>query len=314
VTKSFDDVTFAHTFSSDVASHFEAAAESVVLFRKFDSPKVVFSGEFTVAELKAFIETNETPVVMGFDQKSAGKIFGENHPALFVLTSESEESKAAEAALHEVSSQLHGKILMSKTPVNDGLGKRLGDYIGVTEADVPCVRIINPTKDGAVLKYEFQGAISAESLLRFYNDFSAGKLSPAYKSEPVPESQDGPVHVLVGKSFADVVMDSSKDVLVEFYAPWCGHCKSLAPIYDEVAAKLANNPNIIVAKMDATANEAEGVNVQGFPTIKFYPATDKTPVDYTGDRTVEGFLKFLKEKGTVAWVEDEAAVPEKEDL
>jgi protein disulfide-isomerase A1 len=109
-------------------------------------------------------------------------------------------------------------------------------------------------------------------------------------------------------------MDSSKDVLVEFYAPWCGHCKSLAPIYDEVAAKLANNPNIIVAKMDSTANEAEGVNVQGFPTIKFYSATDKTPVDFNGDRTVEGFTKFLKEKGTVAWVEEEAAVPEKEDL
>lgn len=104
VTKSFDDVSFAHTFAPEVASHFGAAAESVVLFRKFDSPKVAFEGEFSVVEIKKFIENNETPVVMGFDQKSAGKIFGENNPALFVLTSESEESKAAEAALHEVSS------------------------------------------------------------------------------------------------------------------------------------------------------------------------------------------------------------------
>jgi len=197
--------------------------------------------------------------------------------------------------------------------VADGLGKRLGDYIGVTEADTPCVRIINPTKDGAVLKYEMTGEVTNESLVRFYNDYAAGKLSPAFKSEPVPESQNEPVYVLVGKSFADVVMDSTKDVLVEFYAPWCGHCKSLAPIYDELATKLKNNSNIVVAKMDATANEAEGVNVQGFPTIKFYPATDKTPVDYSGDRTVDGFVKFLKEKGTVAWV-DEAASETKEDL
>jgi len=46
---------------------------------------------------------------------------------------------------------------MSATGVSDGLGKRLGDYIGVSDADTPCVRIINPTKDGAVLKFEFEG-------------------------------------------------------------------------------------------------------------------------------------------------------------
>lgn len=110
------------------------------------------------------------------------------------------------------------------------------------------------------MKYEFSGEITSEALVRFYNDFSAGKLSPAYKSEPIPETQEG-VYVLVGKSFHDVVMDSTKDVLVEFYAPWCGHCKNLAPIYDELAKKLENNSNIIIAKMDATANEAEGVSV-----------------------------------------------------
>jgi hypothetical protein len=65
---------------------------------------------------------------------------------------------------------------MSASPVNDGLGKRLGDYIGVTEADVPCVRIINPTKDGAVLKFEMEGPVNAEAILRFFNDWTAGKL------------------------------------------------------------------------------------------------------------------------------------------
>jgi len=126
------------------------------------------------------------------------------------------------------------------------------------------------------LKFEFQGAITSDAILRFYNDWAAGSISPAYKSEPVPESQptDG-AYVLVGKSFADVVMDTTKDVLVEFYAPWCGHCKSLAPIYDQVAAKFKVNPNVIIAKMDATANEAEGVAIQGFPTIKFYSAANK---------------------------------------
>lgn len=88
---------------------------------------------------------------------------------------------------------------MSATQVADGLGKRLGDYIGVTDAQTPCVRIVNPTKEGAVNKYEFEGEITAESLVKFYSDFAAGTLQPVYKSEDVPETQDKAVFKLVGK-------------------------------------------------------------------------------------------------------------------
>lgn len=86
-------------------------------------------------------------------------------------------------------------------------------------------------------------------------------MTSTLKSEPIPEKQTSPVVVVVGKSFHDIVLDETKDVLVKFYAPWCGHCKSLAPIFEKVAEKLKINPNIVIAKFDATANEAEGVAV-----------------------------------------------------
>lgn len=52
-----------------------------------------------------------------------------------------------------------------------------------------------------------------------------------------------------------MVTDAEKDVLIEFYAPWCGHCKALAPKYDELGQKLSAESGVVIAKMDATAND-----------------------------------------------------------
>ena len=61
---------------------------------------------------------------------------------------------------------------------------------------------------------------------KFVDDFLAGKVDPSVKSDPIPEKNDGPVTIIVAHNFNDVVINNEKDVLVEYYAPWCGHCKA----------------------------------------------------------------------------------------
>ena len=56
--------------------------------------------------------------------------------------------------------------------------------------------------------------------------------------------------------------------LIMFYAPWCGHCKQLAPIYDQLGEQLKDSTEFVVAKMDSTVNEIEDIKIQSFPTIK----------------------------------------------
>jgi protein disulfide-isomerase A1 len=79
----------------------------------------------------------------------------------------------------------------------------------------------------------------------------------------------------------------------------CGHCKTLAPEWDAAAETLKNNKNVVITKIDSTANEVDGVEIKGFPTLKFYPGNDKAnPVDYEGERTAAGIISWLKEHAT----------------
>jgi len=151
--------------------------------------------------------------------------------------------------------------------------------------------------------------LAEETIKAFVADFLEGKLKQHLLSEDVPEDWDKePVKVLVGKNFDEVAKDVNKHVLVEFYAPWCGHCKQLAPTWDKLGEKFADSEDIVVAKMDSTANELEDVKIQGFPTIKLFKKGDNKVVDYNGERTLEGLTKFLESGGL-----DGAGVEEEEE-
>merc|ERR1711930_12610 len=84
-----------------------------------------------------------------------------------------------------------------------------------------------------------------------------------------------------------------------FYAPWCGHCKSIAPIWEKLGEHFKDSEKYVIAKMDATANEVDGEEIQGFPTIKFYPAggDDHDSIDYQGGRDFDSLIKFVESDG-----------------
>lgn len=87
-------------------------------------------------------------------------------------------------------------------------------------------------------------------------------------------------------------------VFAEFYASWCGHCKNLAPVYEELATAFKGKAGIKIVKIDADQNRAIGdkYEIKGFPTLKFFPAGSKTPEDYSGGRELEALSSFITEK------------------
>lgn len=103
---------------------------------------------------------------------------------------------------------------------------------------------------------------------------------------------------LVPSNFDDVVLKSGKPTLVEFFAPWCGHCKNLAPVYEDLASTFASSKDVQIAKVDADAEKSLGkrFGVQGFPTLKFFDGKSDKPTDYSGGRDLESLTNFITEK------------------
>jgi protein disulfide-isomerase A1 len=71
------------------------------------------------------------------------------------------------------------------------------------------------------------------------------------------------VAVSAGTEIETIAKDTSIDVFVEAYAPWCGQCKKLAPKYEALAKSYAGDANMVIAALDATENDIEGVKITG---------------------------------------------------
>ena len=266
-----------------------------VVFRNFeDGKKVLSSNELiTSNQMKTFFESVRYPTLIEFDQEAAEKIFGSEETAIFLFSDETTNDQIE--MFKTVAKEKKGELTFSKSSITEGMGQRLAEFLGITEADKNLIVLIK-FDNGNVLKYKLD-SYDKDKLNQFLDDFKAEKLTPFFKSDPIPESNSDPVKVIVGKNFDELILNNDKWVLLEVYAPWCGHCKKLAPIYDDLAKKVSDHSDIVIAKMDGTTNENALITIKGFPTLKFFRKDDKqNPIDFEGDRTLEGFLSFLEKE------------------
>ncbi|XP_067914550.1 protein disulfide-isomerase [Heterodontus francisci] len=306
--EAFDEVPFGITSEADIFTKYDVKKDGVVLFKKFDEGRNIYDGEVTKEDIIEFIKNNQLPLVIEFTEQTAPKIFGgdiKTHMLLFIPKSSpsfqdnlNNFKKAAES--------FKGKILFIYIDSEVEDNQRVLEFFGLKKEECPAIRLITLEEEMTKYKPESED-ITVENVKNFCNQFLGGKLKPHLMSQDVPEDWDKTaVKVLVGKNFEEVAFDETKDVFVEFYAPWCGHCKQLAPIWESLGEKYKDNNKIVIGKMDATANEIESVKIHSFPTLKFFPASpERTIIDFNGERTLESFVKFLESGGKDGGAVDE---------
>ncbi|KAF2459439.1 protein disulfide isomerase [Lineolata rhizophorae] len=294
-----DDYLFGATNDAALAEAEGISQPGLALYKQFDDGKDVFSGEFTEENIKAFAKVASVPLVGEVGPETYAGYMAAGIPLAYIFAETPEERQTLAAELKPLAVKHKGALNFATIDAK-AFGQH-GNNLNLEVGKWPAFAIQETVKNQK-FPFDQSKTLTAEGVGAFVDDFVAGKLEPSIKSEPIPETQEGPVTVVVAHTYNDIVLDDDKDVMIEYYAPWCGHCKALAPKYEELASIYSSNPSlaakVVVAKVDATANDVPE-EISGFPTIKLFPAGAKSsPVDFIGARTVEELANFIRDNGS----------------
>jgi protein disulfide-isomerase A1 len=248
----------------------------------------------THASMLAFGLTEKLPNVNTYSSGSAeDEIFEADVPIhLLYFHRGPLRSEDALAALRLAGRQLKGMAIV--TTVDASAHAEVAAYFDVAPEGALSLPALIGFSLANATKFLHDGEFTPDNVVAFAHAARLGKLLPHIRSSPSVKSS-GPLVELVGSNFFEVAKDPSKDVLVHFYSSTCGHCKKLFPVYTKVAEHFADEPEVVVAQIDAIANDIPSVEPAGYPTVLLYPKGAKRPIEYDGSRDSFDMIQFVKD-------------------
>lgn len=279
-----------------------------------DSPEDIteFSATLDKESLTSFIKTEIVPYFGDINRDTFLMYMTSPLPLGYYFYNNEEERKVVEETFKKLGKEYRGKINFVGLDAN--VFGRHAEALNMNPEVVPLFAIQNlqENKKYGISQEENPKGPSTKTIEKFVKDFIKGKVDPIVKSEPLPTKEEianQSVVKLVSHNHDDILKDTSKDILVKYYAPWCGHCKKLAPTWEELAGIFGSNKpdsKVVIADLDHTANDVNTpVEIAGYPTLVFYPANGKIDsktglreaVVYDKPRELDSLIEYIKEQG-----------------
>eukprot|EP01123_Difflugia_compressa_P014081 TRINITY_DN699_c0_g1_i4.p1 TRINITY_DN699_c0_g1~~TRINITY_DN699_c0_g1_i4.p1 ORF type:complete len:524 (+),score=109.37 TRINITY_DN699_c0_g1_i4:67-1638(+) len=233
---------------------------------------------------------------------------------VFLKNLEEHHSKTILSIFKTLSKQYGPSHDVAFVIVDAGIYKEFAQGVGLSDSDLPTFAIFHPMNRKEYFFPKEKQQISLNSAKRWLDSFLTGKLEE--EEENLSEGEEfygsgSSVTNVDSDSFQEIVLDETKDVVVEFYAPWCSHCIQLASHY-KIVAQQFRLFNILLTAFDTQDNKLpSSVNITKLPTLLFYPSNDKqNPVLFSEEqysRDARGLIQFILDYQTTLDEESIAA-------
>lgn len=289
-------INFAVTQDDDVINRYDLTHDVVLLLKKSKLIRAYkMMPQTSKEELIVFITVFQMDPVTEYDGKTAPQILSspvQNHALLFIRKS-SAAFRQIFSAFDAAADAFRLKILFVLVDVDETRNGRLMEYFRVRDFEAPLIRLVNLTDH---VTYQLPSdTLDADAITRFCQSYLDGKAKPKLQSEPIPEGWDQqPVKELVGTTLEKVAFNPDKTVFVLFYLPYSPESRALFPLWEELASALQERRDVVVARIDASANDIN-MSMQGsYPSLCLFPALyAERVVVYSGPRRLEDLVQFL---------------------
>ena len=204
------------------------------------------------------------------DDTNLAKVLGQGLPvALYLYDSRSGANRSLDEAVSKVAKQYAGQALIVRVDVANS-PKAQGEY-----GNLVAPALVTLSKDGSSRKVKSQAASVNASDIQAHIDYLLGKGAAPKQAAPASNasSTNGTVTkplVVTDASFDREVIKSNVPVLVDFWAPWCGPCRSIAPVVEQMAQKYAGRAKVVKVNVDDNPRIAQQFQILSIPTLMVF--------------------------------------------
>ncbi|KAG6581893.1 Protein disulfide isomerase-like 1-6, partial [Cucurbita argyrosperma subsp. sororia] len=251
-----------------------------------------YEGGFEREKILHFLEHNKFPLVTKLTEMNSIRVYSSPVKRQVLIFADDEEFKDLLEPLQNVAKKLKSKVMFISIDIaNENLAKPFLSLFGLEESD----RIVVAAFDnGMSSKFLLESDPTPSNIEEFGRGLHDGTLSPYFRSQPIPNNEGASIQVVVGRTFDELVLKNPKNVFLEVHTPWCITCEATSKNVEKLAKHFKDFDNIVFARIDASANEHPKLQVDDYPTLLFYPASDKSnPIKVSSKGSLKDLAKNI---------------------